>query len=72
LENPPLAKFEDEKVQKRNRPVTQPIQASGSSDDDEEAGGQEIDPEVIVVDDALSKDPNGMSRLYGPYAQDNS
>ncbi|OAX41829.1 ARM repeat-containing protein [Rhizopogon vinicolor AM-OR11-026] len=69
-ENPPLrSKFEDEKVQKRSRPVTQPIPESGLSDDDDdeddenfgdegEAGDQEIDKDEMIVDNAPSKDPN--------------
>jgi len=66
----PSAKFEEEKLQKRSRPVTQPMQESMLSDDgddgdednfDEEPGDQEIDAGDMIVDDAPSKDPNSMS-----------
>jgi pumilio family protein 6 len=67
------SKFEDEKLQKRSRPVTQPIQGSGLSDDEDEdeddegdegeAINQEIDTDKMIVDTAASKDPNGMSMI---------
>jgi hypothetical protein len=71
-ENPSSTKFEEGKVQKRSRPVTQPIPANGLSDEDEdededednfeeeEAEDQEIVSDEMIVDDAISKDPNGM------------
>lgn len=68
-ENSSLTKFEEGKVQKRSRPVTQPIiPASGLSDEDEdedednfeeeEPEDQEIVPDEMIVDGASSKDPN--------------
>jgi len=70
------SKFEDEKLQKRSRPVTQPIQGGGLSDDEDEdneddenfgdegeAVNQEIDTDKMIVDTAASKDPNGMSMI---------
>lgn len=73
-EKPPLAKLEKEKIQKRSRPVTQPVPESGLSDDDEdeggdgmtfgdEAGDQDIVVDEMIVDNAPSKDPNGMSSI---------
>ncbi|KAG1830439.1 armadillo-type protein [Suillus variegatus] len=68
-ENPSLTKLEERKVQKRSRPVTQPIiPASGLSDDDEdddednfeeeEPEDQEIVPDEMIVDGASIRDPN--------------
>lgn len=72
-EKPSSTKLEEGKIQKRSRPVTQPIPVSGLSDEDEdedednfeeeEAEDQEIVQDEMIVDGAPSKDPNGMSRL---------
>lgn len=79
-ENPSLTKLEERKVQKRSRPVTQPIiPASGLSDDDEdddednfeeeEPEDQEIVPDEMIVDGASIRDPNGMSMVTGTELQ---
>lgn len=74
-ENPSSTKLEEGKIQKRSRPVTQPIPVSGLSDEDEdedednfeeeEVEDQEIVPDEMIVDGASSKDPNGMSTIIG-------
>ncbi|KAJ8592557.1 ARM repeat-containing protein [Rhizopogon salebrosus TDB-379] len=74
-EKPPLAKLEKEKIQKRSRPVTQPVPESGLSDDDEdegedgmtfgdEAGDQDIVADEMIVDNAPSKDPNAVRESH--------
>jgi hypothetical protein len=73
-EKPSSTKFEEGKIQKRSRPVTQPIPVSGLSDEEdedeenfeeEEAEDQEIVQDEMIVDGAPSKDPNGMSTIIG-------